>query len=190
MNDIEIEIQVKIERSQKLREFLKSEANFISENRQIDEYFTPEHKDFTKVRPLAEWLRIREEKTGCSINYKNWHFDDKGWGRFCDEYETKVTDKESMRKILMALNFKSLVIVDKTRQKYMYKDYEIAFDTVVGLGEFVEVEYKGTMKVDPATVTQEMIAFLQSQDCGTIMVNNGGYPGLLLFPNETDYRKA
>ncbi|GAI26198.1 unnamed protein product, partial [marine sediment metagenome] len=58
MNDIEIEIQVKIENSKPLIEFLEKNADFRSENHQIDEYFSPAHRDFIGVRPVKEWLRL------------------------------------------------------------------------------------------------------------------------------------
>ena len=190
MKDIEIEIQVKIGTSATLRTFLEKNAKFVSENRQIDEYFTPAHEDFVKVRPIAEWFRIRDERGSFSVNYKNWHSDDKGIGQYADEFETVVGDKATMRKILLALDFKPLVTVDKTRKKYLFEDYEIAFDTVVGLGDFVEIEYKGSKTVDPKATTDGMIAFLRGLDCGTIEVNNGGYPMLLLFPEHAHFIKV
>ncbi len=186
MKDIEIEIQTRIEKSEALRQFLEKEAVFISENRQIDEYFTPAHRDFVAVKPIEEWFRIRDEKGQYSINYKKWHYEN-GIGQYADEYETQVTDKESARKIVLALDMRPLIIVDKTRRKYNYKEYEIAFDSVVGLGDFVEIEYRGSETVDPKEETSRMIAFLKEQGCGKIELNNGGYPMLLLFPEDAHY---
>jgi adenylate cyclase class 2 len=92
-----------------------------------------------------------------------------------------------MRKILLALNFRPIVTVDKTRRRWVFEDYEVALDKVVGLGDFVEVEYKGSMVVDPKTTTKEMVVFLKNNGCGKIELNNGGYPMLLLFPNDAHY---
>ena len=186
MQDKEIEIQVRIQNSETLKNFLEKEANFISENRQIDEYFTPAHKNFISIKPIEEWFRIREEKGKFTINYKKWHYEN-GIGIYADEYETAIGDRETARKIFLALDLKSLIVVDKTRRKYMYKDYEIVFDKVVALGDFVEIEYKGKENVDPKEETKNMIKFLKSQNCGTIEINNGGYPMLLLFPEDAHY---
>lgn len=186
MQDREIEIQVRIEKSENLRNLLEKEAKFISEKRQIDEYFTPAHKDFISVKPIEEWFRIREEKGEYTINYKKWFYEN-GIGIYADEYETTIGDKETARKICLALDLKPIVIVDKTRRKYIYQDYEVAFDKVVGLGDFVEIEYKGKEVVDPKTETKKMIEFLKNLDCGKIEINNGGYPMLLLFPQEAEY---
>lgn len=189
MKDVEIEIQTRIEKSETLRKFLEKEADFVSENQQIDEYFTPAHKNFVSVKPIEEWFRIREEKGTFTINYKKWHYEN-GIGTYADEYETEIGDKETARNIFIALDLRPLITVNKTRRKYHYERYEIAFDAVVGLGDFVEIEYKGKESVDPKTTTNEMIQFLKSQNCGTIELNNGGYPMLLLFPKDAHYIKV
>ena len=186
MKDIEIEIQARIERSSILRDFLEKEAKFVSENHQIDQYFTPAHENFVSVKPIEEWVRIRDENSVYTINYKKWHYEN-GIGQYADEYETEVKDKDAANKIFTAIDMKPLIVVDKTRRKYMYQDYEVAFDEVVGLGSFVEIEYKGENGEDHKKITQDMISFLKTHDCGKVELNNGGYPMLLLFPEDAHY---
>jgi adenylate cyclase, class 2 len=190
MKDIEIEVQVRIEKSDALKKFLTEHAKFISENQQIDEYFTPAHRNFVAVKPIKEWFRIREEKGKYTINYKNWQYEGEALAQYANEYETAIGDKDAARKILIALDLKPLIVVNKTRKKYMYKDYEIALDTVTDLGNFVEVEYKGETAVDPKATVNEMIEFLKTLNCGTMELNNGGYPMLLLFPEDAHYIKV
>ncbi len=186
--NIEIEIQVNVENSKPLIEFLEKNGSFQSEKRQVDEYFSPAHRDFISVRPAAEWLRLRDAEGKYSINYKNWHFDKNGKSHYCDEFETKLESIEPARKILSALNFKPLVVVDKLRKIWTYKDFEIAVDSVKSLGDFVEIEYIGKdEKVNPEKVTGEMVDFLKQVGCGKITRNYVGYPFLILFPNEVKY---
>lgn len=186
--DIEIEIQVNVENSKPLIEFLEKDGVFQSEKRQVDEYFSPVLKDFLATRPVAEWLRLRNADGKYSINYKNWHFDKNGKSHYCDEFETKLESVEQAKKIFSALNFKSIVVVDKLRKIWTYKDYEVAVDSVKTLGDFVEVEYIGKdEKVNPGKVTGEMVDFLKKVGCGKITRNYVGYPFLMLFPNEVEY---
>jgi adenylate cyclase class 2 len=188
MENKEIEIQVRIEHSQPLLDFLEKNAEFKAEKRQIDEYFTPAHRNFIAIRPTKEWLRLRDAEGNYSINYKNWHFNDQGKSYHCDEYETKIENLDKMKKILAALNFKSLTVVDKVRKTWIYKDYEIAIDSVKNLGDFVEMEYIGHEgNVDPQKITEEMINFLKKINCGKIERNYVGYPFHLLFPNEVKW---
>src|SRR3989338_1929221 len=143
MKDVEIEIQVKLGDVSKLLEFLKKHASFKGEKHQVDEYFSPAHRKFLDVRPVKEWLRLRDSDGKYSINYKNWYYDANGKSDYGDEYESKLENSDSLKKILKALNFSSLVIVDKNRKIWVYKDYEVAIDSVKGLGEFVEIEFIG-----------------------------------------------
>ena len=187
-NNIEIEIQVNVENLKPLIRFLKSNAVFQAEKHQVDEYFSPIHKDFLSVRPVSEWLRLRSASGLFSINYKNWHHEKDNKSYYCDEFETKIENTEVTKRILLALNFKSIVTVDKLRKIYTYKNYEVAIDSVKGLGDFVEVEYIGkNTKTDPKKITSGMIDFLKKTGCGKIKINYGGYPYLLLFPKEVKY---
>ncbi|MBU1132104.1 class IV adenylate cyclase [Patescibacteria group bacterium] len=187
-NNIEIEIQVNIENPDALLLFLKDNAVFRGEKRQIDEYFTPPHRDFIEARPAKEWLRLRDADGNCSINYKNWYFDEAGKSDYCDEYETVVESSEQMRKIFSALNFKSLVVVEKVRKTWTYNDFAITMDSVKNLGDFAEIEYIGKDdKVDPIKTTDEMVELLKKIGCGKIKRNYVGYPFLLLFPQEVKY---
>ena len=186
MKDIEIEIQAKVEKTDKLKSFLQNEAVFISEKQQIDEYFVPAHRNFLKVKPIQEWFRLRNEDDAYSLNYKKWHYEN-GVGQYADEFETKIDDIKSARKILLAIDCKPIVVVNKKRKKYMYKEYEIALDKVEDLGDFVEIEYKGDNHNNHKKITTDMIEFLKQLDCGKIELNNGGYPYMLLFPEDTNF---
>ena len=186
--DIEIEIKVQVEKIKSLEDFLKENGKLIGTQHQMDEYFVPTHRNFISIRPAKEWLRLRDSSGKCSVNYKNWHYDKEGKTNDCDEYETKIDNISSLRKIFAALDIKPVTLVDKKRQIWLYKDYEIAIDHVKGLGNFVEVEFKGiSTKANPKTITDKMVQFLKDKGCGKISRNYQGYPFLLLFPNEAKY---
>ena len=182
----EIEIQVRIENVEKLLCFLEHHASNKMQRCEIDQYYTPAHKDFTKQRPVTEWLRLRNADNAFFMNYKKIYYDNNGHSHFRDEFETKISDLDAAKKIVEALGFRPLVKVDKLRKIYNYNDYEIAIDSVKGLGEFVEIEYKGneTPQSEAENITAGMIQFLQEIGCGKIKRNYLGYPFQLLFPAE------
>jgi len=182
--DIEIEVQVQIEKLKPLKEFLEKEAKFDSSMRQLDEYFTPIHRNFLDKRPVAEWLRLRETDGRCSITYKNWHYGKDKRSTHADEYNSNLESFDQMRKVFQAIDIKSIAKVDKTRKSWIYKDWEISLDKIKNLGDFVEIEYKGKKAVDPKIETTKMIQFLKDLGCGKIVRNYVGYPFLLLFPDE------
>lgn len=134
-------------------------------------------------------VRVRESGHKCSINYKNWHYDEKGKSNYCDEFESDVAEVEQVRKLLKALKFSSIAIVDKKRQLWKYKDYEIAIDVVTGLGDFIEIEYEGGQSSAKAeSITDAMLDLLHKVGCTKIERNFQGYPFLILFPEETHFQ--
>jgi len=187
MASIEVEIKVQIENAKPLLALLEKEGKKTGEEHQVDEYFTPAHRDFTAVRPIIEWLRLRHSDKGDSINYKHFHFDDRGKSLYCDEHESKVSDVKQVELILQGLNMVHRITVDKKRKTYLYKEYEVAFDSVAHLGDFIEIEYKGEAEsTDAQAIKDGMIRFLKELGAGKISVNHIGYPHQLIAPEDLD----
>jgi len=182
MKNIEVEIQVNVERIKPLQTFLDKEAKFISEEREIDEYYTPSHRNFAEKLPISEWLRIRNADGKYSINYKHWRRDNEGKTHHCHEYETGIDSDEQARNIFNVLDFKPVVRVDKIRKKYHFENYEITIDNVVGLEEAVEIEFKGETSKTPAQITEEMIKLLKDIGVGKMKRSYQGYAFLLMHP--------
>jgi predicted adenylyl cyclase CyaB len=190
MSDREIEIQVRVSDVKKLLDFLKTKAKFKGEKYQKDEYYSPAHRNFLAKKPVAEWLRLRESNSN-SVTYKNWHYDKNGKSHYCDEYETPVEDISQLRKIFTVLDIKPIVIVEKTRKIWDYNDYEIAIDKITGLGDFVEIEYKGSNEsTTPKLITDGMVKFLKEAGCKKIERNFVGYPFMLLYPEDQVFEEV
>lgn len=176
---MEIEIKTKVEHIESLLTFLKESAESKYTDQQIDEYYTPAHRDFLEVNPIEEWLRLRNSEGKFSITYKKWHYEVDKTSNYADEYETGIASLEGMKKIFSALNFKYLITVDKNRSTWNYKDYEISIDSVKELGDFVEIEYTGK-DINPKEITDQMMKFLTDLQCGNLERDFRGYPYLLL----------
>ena len=146
---------------------------------QQDTYYNASHRDFLAKKPVSEWLRLRESSKGFSLNYKNWHTDSNVKTTFCDEYETKVENIDAVEKILKCLDFKPLIVVDKKRSIWLYKNTEIAIDEVKELGFFLEIEAKGNF----ATVEEareQLYLILEEIEANVGEQDFEGYPFLLL----------
>jgi len=190
MNNIEIEIQLEVENVKPLKSFLAKNAKKTGSLHQIDRYFTPAHKDYLEIRPINEWLRLRDSNGKHLITYKNYHYDATSYRAYCDEYETSIGEIKQAELIFSALGMTEIAVVDKKRTTYLYKDFEVAIDSVKGLGDYVELEHKGEgVKEDAKKIADEMIDFLKSVGVGKIRKNDVGYPFLILFPNEVIWRE-
>ena len=119
-------------------------ARKLDEKRQVDTYFNAPHRDFLEGQVVSEWLRIRDEGGGrCSINFKRWHPVGAIESTHCEEYESSVGDDKALFKLLEALDFREMVTVDKTRERWQLDDVEVAIDQLADIGTFVELEFTG-----------------------------------------------
>lgn len=146
---------------------------------QVDAYYNAPHRDFLEPEVVSEWLRIRTEARGSSVNFKRWHPVDARIKTHADEYETKVDDVEAIRRLLDALDFRPLVTVDKTRVEWRLPDVEVVFDHVVDAGYFVEFEFKGEA-ADVEDAGGRLIEFIDSLGVELGEPINLGYPHILL----------
>ncbi|MBP3581741.1 MAG: class IV adenylate cyclase [Clostridia bacterium] len=144
MNNKEIELKFIINEEIKTQIIadLEQKTSKISEKSLIDTYYVPYYRDFEINGETMECVRIREDDKGSVLAYKKIHREANPV--YCDEYETKVENKNEMEKILFALGFEVQMVIDKTRISYYLGNLEFDFDSVKGLGELLEVELKNS----------------------------------------------
>ncbi len=180
--EVEIKFKISKDKFQELEEFLTRNADFISETKQTDTYFSPKGKSFILSNGfIYEWLRLRVEDSTNILTYKLAHDGENKKGREKDEYETEIKNVDQMRKILEALKFEVLVKFDKHRKSYKYKNnFEISLDKVSGLGHFIEIEMKG--KFDTLERVEKMLENM-ANELGLNLSNESffGYPHLLMI---------
>ncbi len=141
LKHIEVELKFPLLNHKELIEKLNSIAKLEKQGDfQKDTYYNPAHRNFLGNKPVSEWLRLRESKKGFTLNYKKWHNEDGNKTVFCDEFETKIENIEAFKKLFESLNFKELIVVEKNRTVWDYKNTEIAIDEVKELGNFIEIE--------------------------------------------------
>jgi adenylate cyclase class 2 len=144
--NIEIELKFQLLNTDAVIAFLTKHAAFQYESFQHDIYYNAPHRDFLENEAnISEWLRVRVEKDKAQLNYKDWQPHESSIKTHCKEFETEVGSYEQLRLILKVLNFKKLIEVKKTRRAWLYADVEVSLDAVEGLGEYLELEYKGKL---------------------------------------------
>ncbi len=143
MADREIELKFKIDEKVKkeIMAFLSGVATKTVSLHQVDTYYIPFFKNFEVDGKTRECVRIREEGEKLILGYKKIHYE--ADPVYCDEFETIIDSKDAMEKILFALGFEVQMVIDKERESYFHAELEFDFDTVKGLGDFMEVEVKG-----------------------------------------------
>ena len=142
MNNKEVELKFIITKKIKnqIISDLEKKCPRVFEEHLIDTYYEPNFKNFEINGKTMECVRIREYQNKCVLGYKKIHRECSPV--YCDEYETKVNDKTQMENILFALGFNVQMVIDKTSVSYKLGNFEFDFDSVIGLGELLEIELK------------------------------------------------
>ncbi len=181
----EVEIKLPVDQDSFLgvKDKIKDIAEFKKTVKQKDEYLTPSHRNFLDVKFPFEWLSIRERGDKAILNYKHFHPENVETFTHCDEFETEIQDLDKLKGMFSALNFQSLVVVDKERDVYVYKDeFEVALDSVKDLGFFVEIEaLKDFGSVEETR--EKLFEFAKSLSLNIDNPDKRGYPYLLMEKN-------
>lgn len=176
---IEIEVRFPLKNPDAVVRFLNANGEPVGETVQTDSYFTPQHRDFLGVEFPYEWLRLRETDKGCSITYKHFHPENTEKTDYCDEFETKIDDIVALRRIFDALDFKVLVVVEKRRSRWTFRNTDVAIDNVKGLGSFIELEALAGFE-DPKKDKDELYSVLRNLGAEVGEEEDRGYPYMLL----------
>ncbi|QLG26949.1 class IV adenylate cyclase [Halorarum halophilum] len=144
----EVEVKVRADHRlvrQRLAELGAERTERVS---QTDVYYDAPHREFAET---DEALRIRreggpddgdaeadDEPTETRLTYKGPLVERASKTR--EEHETPVDDSTALEGVLDGLGFEPAATVEKERERYGLDGYTVTLDSVVGLGEFVEVE--------------------------------------------------
>lgn len=144
--EIELKFKINEEIKKTIIKDLEGYAKKKGESHLVDTYYTPYFKEYEIDGVTQECVRIRENEKGNILCYKKIHYEANPI--YCDEYETKVENKDQMEKFLFALGFSVQMVIDKTRVTYKLDNFEFDFDSVKNLGELMEVELTEGDNVD------------------------------------------
>lgn len=157
-----------------------------------DTYF--ESKDHARLSPgtdhrLTSSFRLREKDNSCKLTYKDDRFDTQGTWLYSDEHEVGVSDAGVMKAIAKALRFRELITIDNKKHLCDIDGYEIALEEVKGLGNFIEIEYKGKKEIPKKqveTLKGSMRAYLEAKRLKLGEELNAGKPELMLKKNKKE----
>lgn len=182
-NDIETEIKIKLSKNefQKIEIFMKNNAKFLNESKQIDTYYQPTHRKFLNdgKKMINEWLRIGIRGNKKILNYKNWYNN-----MYCDEYEVEIDNEVNLDKIFKILGMEEIVIVNKVRNTYFYLNkYEIALDYVENLGYFIEIEVKNYDE-NAMNEYDKLLKLAKDLNLNLDNIDKRGYPYHLIYSSK------
>lgn len=140
MEPLEIEIKSRCEDPEALK-LRAGEMGAMPLGASVEEdiYFNHPDRDFGET---DEALRIRSAGGICVLTYKGPKLGTRSKTRL--EQEVAVSGFEAMKLILLSLGFREFGGVRKRRETLTIGGVLLCIDSVEGLGDFVELEMKGT----------------------------------------------
>lgn len=153
----EIEVKVKVKDFTKILAALnKLGCKFSPPINQEDTIYLEKGTGFTQITTDTNVLRIRKQNDKNFLTLKRNSVN----SLIKIEKETLIENSAPMDEILQYMNYVPVIKIKKQRRKCKYKSMEICLDTVVGLGNFVEVERISAN--DPIKIQDALISFLKS----------------------------
>ncbi len=122
-----------------------------------DIYYAHPCRDFSKT---DEALRVRKSEGRLILTYKGPKMDSSTKTR----QEENMEASPSIYPILASLGFKGVRKVEKTRALYTIRDILVSYDSVKGLGRFVELEI--CAKTKPETIKAKKTLFSLFSELG------------------------
>lgn len=154
----EIENKIQVKEFETFQNKLKEQGCVFAEPiAQDDMVFINYEGEYTLFPEGVNYLRIRQTKDKSFFTLKRSGGESDRLTKI--ERETTISDPNQMRDALLFMGYKEAVRVKKVRTKTNFKGYEICFDSVEELGNFIEIE-KITDE-DPETVRKSMLDFLE-----------------------------
>ena len=136
----EIEAKLKVDSLQQVEHKLAElGAGFLAERLQTDYHFDDAMATLART---DRCLRLRCQKEGKSERFFLTYKGTKEKSRFKrrQEIEIEIKDPDSVRKLLSALGYEKVLVVEKTRRAWRLGGCEVALDHLPLLGDFVEIE--------------------------------------------------
>ncbi len=136
----EIEAKLKVDSFQEIVEKLSElHAEFLEEQSHVDCYFDKANSELTNADKCLRLRRSQANQTERAfLTYKGAKEQDQFKKR--REVETEVKDADSAEKLILALGYEKIQIVEKKRRVWQLDKCEIALDELPLLGTFVEIE--------------------------------------------------
>ena len=137
---IEIEAKLKVDSLSEVKHKLEElGGRFLGEQLQFDYFFDDVNSTLIKK---DECLRLRKQKIGksesCFLAYKG--AKEKSNLKKRQEIESEINDADAIQKLLLALGYEQVLVVEKKRSLWQFGKCEVALDQLPILGDFVEIE--------------------------------------------------
>lgn len=168
---MEIEIRARVENLSEIRDILGVKGKPVGFSSEDDLYLRHE-SDIE--RSLV--LRIRRMKDGSLLTFKGKaKGDDTAW----PDVDLPLFHPDDLEKLLLGSGYVEVVRIQKCRSTYCTDEFEINLDKIERLGNFIEIEGRGTDE-SRSVIEQDMTRLLIELGIQESAIIRKGYVALML----------
>jgi adenylate cyclase class 2 len=157
--------------------------------RETDVYFNGTDRDFRRTDEALRLRSVRRLPDGprkSLMTYKGPKVDRVSNAR--TEYETAVSDSDTAQKLLEALGYRPLAVVDKVRRTYRLGEVTLCLDEVTDLGSFLELELLVSGEAQRAAAVARLLALLEALGVSRERLSRRSYLELLAEKRQGGWR--
>lgn len=187
MKEVEILVEVYEDKNTVL-DILKK-FNFKWEKETLDIYFFDPLREKFQINDgkyPTEWFRLRKKGQKTFMTYKKDNFKNGTWF-YSDEEEIEISDFDIWKNIIEKFDFQELIRIDN--KKYIYENelYEIVFEEVKDLWNFLEVEiFNVSNDADIWKIKREIQKFIDNLWINVSEELNMGKPEMMIKKIKTN----
>ena len=141
-----------------------------------------------KDKEIGECLRLRNIDGKYFVSYKIDKFDDEGNWLYSDNTEKEVVDLKTTLKQFNDSGLTEMLTLNKNRKQYKINDFDVYYDNVIGLGNFLEIEKLVPDGTNIIELKKEMLEFSKTFNFKIIEPLKCGKPELLIKKNNIDVK--
>jgi adenylate cyclase class 2 len=145
---VEIEAKLKVESLEEIKHKLAEQgAEFLQEQLQTDYHFDDANMTLQKS---DRCLRLRRQLANNNERFFLTYKGAKEKSSFIksQEIETEISDSESIQRLLSAIGYKKVLVIEKKRLTWQLGCCEVALDELPLIGSFVEIEGPDEKKIE------------------------------------------
>ena len=132
---MEVELRAKIKDIKLIEKKLKKLGAIFVKKQKLEDFYYGELKLYKKLG-RSFWMRLRVKSDKVELAYKGPTERD----GIYEEYEQNLQDFKTAKLILEKSGLVCAISISKERISYKYKNINIEIDSIVGRGDFIELE--------------------------------------------------
>lgn len=140
--EVELTFQLSENNWKVIENWLHKNSIFSGKSRITDTYLDSTNHPFSfLIGNYKKTIRVRNTEGSCEISFKDWQQEENlNYVSQCNEVNLNVCSVRNATLLMYKMGMNYHMPITKTRNTYIFKNFELVIDRIEGLGKFLEIE--------------------------------------------------